>query len=204
MKYQPQFEGIARVLWRRVVRAAAAPQAHGEPGSPPRRLRALLLAGEEGQSLVEFALVLPMLLVVVTGIMVFGIYETQIMSLTEGVDSAGRVVSVSAGQTLDPCALAATTVASGAPILNAAGISYSITLNPIPGNLTANNHNYTGTGASTSCSGSSTTTGAPGNLVSGGTVTIQATYTACSLKFYGNNLMPGGCSISQQITEVVQ
>ncbi len=169
-----------------------------------RGLSAHLCAGEEGQSLVEFAMILPYILIVSTGILIFGIYETQIMSLTEGVDSAGRVVSVSAGQTLDPCALVATTVTSGAPILSPASISYTITLNPVPGNLAANNHVYTGTGASTSCSSGSTSTGAPGNLVSGGTVTVQATYAACGLKFYGTNLLPGGCSISQSITEVVQ
>lgn len=204
MKVLLEFDGITRALRRIVFRAAAAPQAHVEPGSPRRGFLAPLCACEEGQSLVEFALVLPMLMVVVTGVLIFGIYETQIMSLTEGVDSAGRVVSVSAGQTVDPCNLTATTVASGSPILNPAGISYTLTLNPIPGNLAANNHTYTGTGSSWSCSSASSTTGAAGNLVSGGTVTVKATYTACALKFYGNNLMPGGCSISQSITEVVQ
>ncbi len=155
---------------------------------------------EEGQALVELASVSSILLVVVTGILVFGIFEMQIMSLTEGVNSAGRVLAVSAGLTLDPCNTAAQAVQSAAPLLSSSNLSYQIVLNPTPSLGSSTNQTFPGA----SCSSTSTTTGAPEALVSGGTVTVTATDSNCSLKFFGNNLMPNGCQISQSITETVQ
>jgi Flp pilus assembly protein TadG len=153
---------------------------------------------EEGQALVEFSLVASILLVVVTGILIFGIFEMQVMSLTEGVNSAGRVLAVSAGLTTDPCNLAAQAVQNAAPSLKPASLSYTVVLNPSPG-VTAN-QTYTGS----SCSSTSTTTGAAGYLATGGNVTVTASYSQCGLRFFGKNLMPNGCSISSTITEVVQ
>ena len=150
---------------------------------------------EEGQALVEAALVLPMLLVVGTGILIFGIFMMQVMSLTEGVGNAGRVLAVSGGVTLDPCAAAVTAIQNAAPLLKTSNLSYQITLNPGTGDVVYN---------TSTCPSTSTTTGAAGNLVSGGTAKIKATYSNCSLAFYGNNLSPGGCSISQSVTETVQ
>ncbi len=153
---------------------------------------------EEGQALVEFSLVASILLVVVTGILIFGIFEMQVMSLTEGVNSAGRVLAVSAGLTTDPCSLAAQAVQNAAPSLKSASLSYTIVLNTNPG-VTAN-QTYTGS----TCSSTSTTTGAAGYLSTGGNVTVTASYSQCGLRFFGKNLMPNGCSISSTITEVVQ
>jgi Flp pilus assembly protein TadG len=150
---------------------------------------------QEGQALVEAALVLPLLLIAGTGILVFGIYIMQIMTLTEGVGSSGRVLAVSAGLTTDPCSTAATAFQNAAPLLKADNLSYTIVLNSGTGNQT-----YSGS----SCSSSSTTSGAAGFLVSGGTATVRVSYSNCSLAFYGNNLLPNGCQISQQVTETVQ
>jgi Flp pilus assembly protein TadG len=151
---------------------------------------------QEGQALVETALVVPIIITLVFGILIFGIFTMQIMSLTEGVSSAGRVLAVSAGQTLDPCALAATTLQKAAPVLSTSSLSYSVALTPQGGST----QTYPGA----SCSSTSTTTGAPGNLVSGGTVQITATYSNCSLQFYGKNFLPRGCSITSTITETIQ
>jgi hypothetical protein len=141
-----------------------------------------------------------MLLVVVTGVLIFGIFEMQLMSLTEGVNSAGRVLAVSSGVTLDPCAAAAQAVQNAAPLLSPSNLSYQIVLNPTPslGSTTA----VTYPGAS--CSSTSTTTGAPGNLLSGGSVTVTAYAKNCSLAIFGKKFFPNGCQIYQTITEVVQ
>ncbi len=157
-------------------------------------------AGEEGQALVEFALVASMLLVVVTGILIFGIFEMQLMSLTEGVNSAGRVLAVSAGLTLDPCAAAAQAVQNAAPLISPSNLSYQIVLNPTPASGSTTNQTYSGA----SCSSSSATTGAAGYLVSGGSVTVTAYDNKCSLAIFGKNFLPGGCQIYQTITEIVQ
>jgi hypothetical protein len=156
--------------------------------------------GEEGQALVELALVSSVLLLAVTGVLVFGIFEMQIMALTEGVNNAGRVLAVSAGNTLDPCAAAVSAVQGAAPLLTPGNLSYQIVMNPTPTQGSSTNHTYT----QTSCSSTSTTTGPPSYLFTGGTVSVTATYSKCSLNFFGGKLMPGGCQISQPITEVVQ
>jgi len=162
----------------------------------PKSLRLRRVLRNEGQALVETALVMPIIITIVFGILVFGIFTMQIMSLTEGVSSAGRVLAVSAGQTKDPCALAATSIQGAAPVLSPSNLSYSVVLTPLGGSA----QTYNGA----SCSSTSTITGAAGNLISGGTVQITATYANCSLQFYGKNFMPKGCSISSTITETVQ
>jgi Flp pilus assembly protein TadG len=154
------------------------------------------VVAEEGQALVEAALVLPMLLAVGTGILVFGIFMMQILSLTEGVGSAGRVLAVSGGVTLDPCASAVTAFQNAAPLLNPSNLSYTVTMNT----GTSGDQVY----SAKTCSSTSTTSGAAGYLVSGGTVKLKVTYSHCSLSFYGRNLLPNGCSISQSVMETVQ
>ena len=165
------------------------------PKSLSRRFKSCLR--NEGQALVETALILPTVILIVLGILIFGIFIMQIMSLTQGVSNAGRVLAVSSGQTTDPCALVASSVQSAAPLLTPGSLSYSVTLTPTIGGA-AHTYNLA------SCSSSSTTTGAAGYLVSGGTVSVTANYSNCSLKFYGKNFLPNGCSITNTITEVVQ
>jgi Flp pilus assembly protein TadG len=176
-------------------RSLAGLKAYSETRISGMRVRRLIERHEEGQALVEAALVLPLLLLAGTGILVFGFYMMQILSLTEGVGSAGRVLASNAGITLDPCSVAVTAFQNAAPLLKTSNLTYKITLNPGTGDNVY---------SSSSCSSSSTTTGAAGNLASGGTATVKVTYSNCSLSFYGNNLFPGGCSISQQVTETVQ
>ena len=71
--------------------------------------RAAMLPGantgnQRGQSLLEFALALPILLLIVTGIATFGIALNTYLTLTNAVAQGGQFLSVSRGQTLDPCA----------------------------------------------------------------------------------------------------
>jgi Flp pilus assembly protein TadG len=169
--------------------------AHGKKRSGATRICTSSIFRDEGQALVEAALVLPVILIAATGILVFGIFMMQVMSLNEGVANAGRVLAVSSGLTTDPCALAAQAVQNAGSVLTSTNLSYKLVLNPGTGNQTS---------TLSSCSSSSTTTGMAGALVSGGTVTVQATYSGCSLTFYGNRLMPNGCSITQSVTEIVQ
>src|SRR5579872_2558060 len=91
------------------------------------------LTKDDGQALVETALILPIVLTIVFGILVFGIFTMQIMSLAQGVNNAGNVLSVSAGQTTDPCSLAVTSVQQAAPLLSSASLSYSVTMTPSGG-----------------------------------------------------------------------
>ena len=154
------------------------------------RARAILSSDQDlGGALVEFAFTLPPLLVVVTGIWVFGFAMNNYLILTNATTVAARQVSISRGQTLDPCATAVTALTSAAPTLTSSKLTYSYVFN-----TTA----YSGT----SCSSTSYSTGAPSNLVQGQPAQIVVTYP-CSMLIYGKNLVPT-CNLQAQLTELVQ
>ena len=151
-------------------------------------LARLLCRDQKGQALVEFALSLPLLLLIISGIFAFGIAMHSYLELTEAVAVGGRLLAVSRGQTTDPCALTATAVSNAAPLLTASNLSYTLVLNGTT---------YSGS----SCSSSSTTSGAAGNLVQGSSATITVTYPV-NLTVFGN-LVPN-INVTSQITELVQ
>ena len=164
--------------------------------APPRirssgkRARGRLRTGREGgQSLVEFALCLPLLLLVVTGIFTFSFALNNYLTLTNAVGIGGQLLAVSRGQTTDPCNTAASAIYGASPLLSQTAFTFSFVLN---------GNSYSGA----SCSSGSTTTGAAGNLVQGANAQVTATYP-CNLMVYGVNYLPS-CKLTSQVTEVVQ
>lgn len=152
-------------------------------------IRAAVRSHEEGNSLVEFALVFPILMLIVTAIFTFGIAFNNYMTLTDAVGIAGRQLAISSGQTLDPCATAASAVYKAAPLLSQSNLTLSLTINGVA---------YSGA----TCASSSQSTGAPSNLQSGNDATITVTYP-CNLTIWGKNYAPS-CTLSSSTTEKVQ
>jgi Flp pilus assembly protein TadG len=144
---------------------------------------------EEGQALVEFALCLPLLMLIVTGIITFGIALHNYLEMTNAVSIGARLLAVSRGQTTDPCADTATAVYRAAPFLTPARLGFTFVLNGT---------SYTGA----TCSSPSTSQGAAGNLVQGAAAQVTATYP-CNLSVFGVNYSPG-CTLTVQTTELVQ
>jgi Flp pilus assembly protein TadG len=144
---------------------------------------------ENGQAMVEMALVLPVLLLVVTGILTFGLAFNNYVLLTEATSIGARALAISRGATTDPCATASSAVIAAAPLLTPASLSFSFVLNGAT---------YT----CTSCSSGSSTTGAAANLVQGANAIVTVTYP-CSLAVYGANYAPH-CSLQAQMTELIQ
>jgi Flp pilus assembly protein TadG len=145
--------------------------------------------GDDGQSMIEMALVLPVFLLVVTGILTFGLAFNNYIQLTEATSVGARVLAISRAETTDPCSTAATAVFAAAPTLNQSNLSFSFLLNGAP---------YSGI----TCNSTSNTTGAAGNLVQGGSATVIVSYP-CTLKVFGANYAPN-CSLQTQMTEYVQ
>jgi len=144
---------------------------------------------EDGQALVEFALTLPMLLTVVTAIFIFAIALSHYMMLLNAVTIGAQSLAISRGNTTDPCSLVATTVEAAAPSLTPGSLTFSLNLN--------------GTAESgTTCSSASTSTGAAGDLVAGGSAQVTVTYP-CSLVIYNVNPWPS-CKLVATIVEAVQ
>jgi Flp pilus assembly protein TadG len=89
----------------------------------PRRIR----RSEEGQAMVEFALVIPLLLLLIFGIIQFGILFNNYLALTDAVRAGARQAAVS--RTLpDPVAVTKTRVERSAAGLKAS--SMVITVDP--------------------------------------------------------------------------
>ena len=187
MKIKIDGNGEPHILKPDLYREAAPSEAHAFGWC----MRTLLRRGEQGQSLVEFALIAPMLLLLATGIMVFGQAMNNYLQLTNAVSIGARTLAVSAGVALDPCAVGSTAIQNAAPRLKTANLTYSFTLNGV-----AYNNQST-------CSSSSTTTGAAGNLASGTTVTVTATYPL-NLAVFGKVFSQNNAVLSSSATELVQ
>jgi Flp pilus assembly protein TadG len=171
-------------------------RAMGMEGARNERLSLVrwMLSENDGGSLVEFALVVPMMMMMITGLFSIGIALNNYMEVTNGVNAGARAFALSRGVTVsngstqapitDPCAYAVQMAKASGPVLNSSASTFSITWTPNGGTA----QSYT-----TSCSGIS--------LSSGDTVQVQATYPV-SMIVYG--WKPGKLNMAGQSTELVQ
>jgi len=146
---------------------------------------------EEGGALVEMALVLPILMLVLTGIFSFGIAMANYMQLTEAVDVGGRQLAISRGMSGDICAAAVTAVQNAAPSLNPSLMTFTIVLN---------GDNVGGTTCNTAAAVADLK--AAPLATPPGSAQVTVTYP-CNLAIYGKNLLPG-CHLVAQTTEMIQ
>jgi len=153
-----------------------------------RMIRNLLRFRSEGSALIEFALIAPLMLALLTGMFGLGFALAIYLQLNNAVDVGARTVAViratnSDGTTPDPCAAAVTAISNAAPSLNSTKISYSFTLNGTPyPNVT-------------------TCTGGEANIVTGKVAQITATYPYTLMLF---GWKPTPMTFSAQTTELMQ
>lgn len=190
MKIKIHIDKKTAAIERGHSRAAASGGERISARSIYRFIGAFARNNQQGSALVEFALLLPMLLLLTTGILVFGVAMNNYMQLNNAVSVGARTLAVNGGMTLDPCVTASTAVINAAPNLNPSLLSFSYSLN---GNA------YSGT----SCSSSSLTTGAAANLASGTTGTVTVTYPL-NLSVFGNQYSTNGAVLSATASELVQ
>jgi len=136
----------------------------------------------QGSALVETALMLPFILLLLTGIFSFSMALHQKLTLAEAISTGGRVLASERGDT-DPCQKTSNAIYGAAPTLSQTNLTISYTLNGTA----------VGSGVTT-CSGTS-------NMVAGGSAEITATYPV-SIAVYGRSF--GTFPLTTQITEVVQ
>jgi len=151
------------------------------PGSNTRKRGRLLarLRADEGMAMVEFALVLPVLLAVLTGILQFGLMFNKYISLTDAARAGARQIALSRGQTgTNPCTAEETTLENNEPTLNLTSASFNVSFS----------------NAADTCSN-------PGSWNQGDTVTftIHMPYT---FKVYGINL--GTTTLTGQVTDAIE
>lgn len=137
---------------------------------------------ERGGSFVEFTLVMPILMLTMTGLVSFGFALHNDLMLTNATNTGAQLLAISRGQTTDPCATAYTSIGGAAPSLKAL---LSLT-------FVINGATYTAT---------NTCTAGAANMVQGASAQITATYP-CTLAVFGMSFP--GCKLQTQITEFIQ
>jgi Flp pilus assembly protein TadG len=152
------------------------------------RMRMLAGREEEGQSLVEFALVVPVLLAVLLGIFQCGILFGNYLQLTNAVGAGSQYLQQIRSTTSDPCKDTFTAIKSASPSLSSSNIGLTFTFTSSAGTQT--------TVSGTSCSGDQTVMGA------GEPATLTATYPA-ALTIMGVKFLPNGFLLSQTSTQYV-
>ena len=170
-------------------------------GIAPALLRRLHLdrcKGERGSSLVEFAFVLPLFLLIVTGMTTFGIALNQYLELDNAVTIGAEQLAVSRGTGTDACAAAATAVENAAPFLQANNLNFTIKFTPLASDSTVSSATFTGSGSTPPTCPSADTN----NMDAGGTVQFTATYP-CTVTVFGGNIVPG-CTLTGSVTEIMQ
>jgi Flp pilus assembly protein TadG len=144
-------------------------------------------SGEHGQTMTEFALALPVLLLVLVGTVVFGIAFNNYETLTFATNIGAQQLSISRGPTGDPCATTASGVKNAAPFLNTTHTLYTIVLNGVTATTAS---------ANPSCSSYQSDVG------EGDTATVTVTYP-CSLQILLFNPAPS-CLLTAQTSVIIQ
>ncbi len=94
-------------------------------------IRRLALARSEGQALVEFALLSPLVLLLIFGMCIFGLMLSQYLTLSNAVSiGAQQLATYRNGlSSTDACAVVYNAVTNAAPNLTAANLTFTITVN---------------------------------------------------------------------------
>lgn len=129
--------------------------------------RGLGRAGEEGSALVEFAVTMPLLMIVLVGSASVSLALYNLQQIQNATNWAVMSVAGQSGQFLnnDPCAAAKSFITSALPNVAPAKLSLTLTIT----DLSLNTDTYSGTGSSFTCSS------AP-SMKSNQPVTLTVTY----------------------------
>lgn len=127
-----------------------------------------------GNSVIEFTFIMPLMLMLMTGMASAGFALQNYLLLTNSVNLGAQAIAFSRGQTSDPCATGYTAISNAAPTLTASGSGLSLT-------FTINGTTYSDV---TSC------TAGASNMVQGATVQIKASFPA-TLAIFSLNFAPG-------------
>ena len=164
----------------------------GSAGKPidrtpvPARRGVRLLTNEDGGPLVEFAMILPMMVMVMTGIFYLGVGLAQYIQLTNATDIAARQISVSRGvssMAADPCSTGTTAFEAAAPNLSTSNLTFTYTINSV-------------SKTATSCTSLALTSASQGE-----TATVQVSYPV-HLGIYGVGWST--VSLKSQTSEIIQ
>lgn len=143
------------------------------------RVRSRFTRDAEGNAVVEMAVMLPLVMLIMTGIFSFSAALYQKLQLAEAVSNAGHYLAVARGDA-DPCANAINYLHTAAPALNQSQMIITMTQN--------------GAAMPTSCP-------SPSALTQGATAVVTVTYPT-SLAIFRSQYST--FNLTSQIQEVIQ
>jgi len=156
---------------------------------------------EQGQALVEFAFTLPLLLLIMFGIIAFGVTLNNYIVLENAVNASAQYLSTLRSATTDPCVATAAVFYSVAPSLTPSQTTWTIKLSqsstgtPATYTYTTVASNVTGGAGSPSCPGGQSHMTLPGYPAQ-----VAVTYP-CTLASFAFNF---SCNISATATYDIQ
>jgi Flp pilus assembly protein TadG len=159
-----------------------------------RRLPAINRRGESGAVIVEFALLMPVLLLILVGVIVFGLALNQYIMLWNGVGVAAEQFAITAVASSQPATDAVTAIVNSAPTLTKADINVTLTVG-------TNSACFSGA-ANASTTAGDTACSSQFQANQGNPAVVAATYP-CTLTVMQYDFWPD-CKLSAQVTELVQ
>jgi Flp pilus assembly protein TadG len=146
-----------------------------------RSLFCCMLKNSEGVSAIEFAIISPVLLMIVTGIFQFSVAMNQYLSLTNAVAQGALTLALSRGTTT-PYSSTTAAINAAAPSLTPAQTTITVKIN------------------GTACTSDATCLP---SMVAGQSALVKATYP-CNLTVMGHNYAPSGCNLLAQTAQMIQ
>ncbi|MGD0074464.1 MAG: TadE/TadG family type IV pilus assembly protein [Candidatus Binataceae bacterium] len=136
--------------------------------------------------MIEMAFALPVLLMLLTAAVGFAVVFDQQLQLTFAANAGAQTLSISRGQTTDPCQTTATAVFAAAPYLNQSNLQFTIVLGSTTVASSATNP---------SCSGGQS------NLVQSNKAQVTLSYP-CTLQIFGVSVP--SCNLSAKTAASIQ
>lgn len=154
---------------------------------------------QRGNALVEISLVLPIMMMLVTGMAAVGLAINQYSVLTNCAQIAAAQLSVSRGQvpSNDPCSLIVTAVTTAQQGLPVASLGYSLAFAPPTTGIPSFGTPLTGTGSAFTCVTSNS------SMLKGGSIQVIVSMPSFNITMYGYNVFPN-LVLKARVSEMIQ
>lgn len=181
-------------------KTSASPGKRVEPRSAAKKILAHF-RGDRGQSLVEFALVFPLLITVVMAIVVFGAAYGNYQTLTNAAAAGAQALSISRGNTTNPCTTVTSPAFGVSPYLSQSNLKFTIIISP-PSGSSGTTYTLANNQASPTCQANNTTSAPATDVQQYYNASVTITYP-CQLSIFGVNFAPN-CLLTAQTSEAIQ
>lgn len=153
----------------------------------------LVRGGERGGALVEMAIALPVMMLLITAVVSFGLLLSSYLVVSHAVDVGARNLALSRGASTNPCSDAVTVIQNSAPTLAASSLTYTFKIG-------ADTFSGSSTGFSGTDSSSCSQLGVS-DMVAGDTATVTVSFPM-QLAVYG--WVPKTLNVTATTSEIIQ